>query len=753
MELRKKRVPFRYPMLSPPLRIIGGFFLVELVLLFGPRAAAQSVRPVKEWDRAYGGSRDDALRGLRFTPDGGYIMAGYSVSGPSGDRSQPSRGTPDYWVVKADANGVKQWDRAFGDLTGDDLATVRLTADGGYLLAGDSFAGAAGDKSQPSRGASDYWVVKLDAAGTKQWDRTFGGRDAEFLSDVWPTRDGGYLLAGRSFSAATGDRSQPSRGGNDMWVVKIDATGTKQWDYAYGGTGDEYLAAVQQTTDGGFILGGSSYSGVSGEKSQPARGLVDYWIVKIDAAGTKQWDRTYGGTGEEYLASLQQTTDGGYVLAGTSNSGISGEKSQSSAGRLDFWVIKTDAAGNKQWDQVLASGSSPTGYVHVVRQTSDGGYMAAGEFAVPNLVFPSMGTWDFYVAKLDPTGGKQWDRTVVTPGYEQLLAAEQLADGGYVLAGGSSSTVGGDRSATGQGGADFWVVKLSMPHISGDTRLCAGETVQLSAPTGGRTYAWSTGATTAAITVTQPGVYTVAYTEPDGTVNTLQQTVTAFQPPAPVITGDSLACPGAGVSLGATAPGATGFRWNTGATTPTLLATQPGWYSVVASFGNGCTSSAQWRVRQRPAVAPFGLGADTTVCEGTVLLLRAPAPRAVGETYRWSDGSTDASLKVRTTGLYELQITGCGTQTANRRVRVESCVQIGTVITPNADGRNDRFEARNLPGTDWSLAVYNRWGRQVYNTAAYHNDWGDAASAGVYYYLLRQPTTGTTYKGWVEVVR
>ena len=224
--------------------------------------------------------------------------------------------------------------------------------------------------------------------------------------------------------------------------------------------------------------------------------------------------------------------------------------------------------------------------------------------------------------------------------------------------------------------------------------------------------------------------------------------------PTVAIAGDTLLCPGSSVLLRAVVgPGPAAYRWSTGATTPSLAVTQPGVYAVQAVFGPGCSATAQVRVRTVAGLAPFTLGADTTLCEGDALVLRAPSPRAAGDTYRWSDGSTGPLLQVTAAGTYTLRITGCGTQSASRRVAVDACVRIGNVITPNQDGRNDRLEAQNLPPGAWGLTVFNRWGRRVYHTAAYGNGWGDTAAAGLYYYLLQQPRTGKTYKGWVEVIR
>jgi hypothetical protein len=176
----------------------------------------------------------------------------------------------------------------------------------------------------------------------------FGTEDTEEtvttdLRDAIQTFDGGFMLAGSSTSGISGDKSQPNQGeGNDFWMVKTDANGMLQWDASFGGEDEDQLNSVVQCDDGGYILGGWSRSDISGDVTQPIRGLTDYWIVKTDDHGNKEWDARFGGDKSEYFYSLQQTTDGGFVAAGYSESGISFDKSQECQGGFDYWVVKND---------------------------------------------------------------------------------------------------------------------------------------------------------------------------------------------------------------------------------------------------------------------------------------------------------------------------------------------------------------------------------------------------------------------------
>ena len=299
------------------------------------------------------------------------------------------------------------------------------------------------------------------------------------------------------------------------------------------------------------------------------------------------------------------------------------------------------------------------------------------------------------------------------------------------------------------------VVRALTLLITGVAALCsaAGASTTLTATAPRATsIRWSTGATTATQVVTQPGTYSVVATFAGGCTLTVAQVVVR---PVAVISGDSVACVGRVGQLSAALPGVSGavYNWSTGATTSTIAITQAGTYSVAIGYGTGCVSVAQQRVRAGVAVPTFSLGADTTLCEGEPLVLRAPASR-LGITYRWSDGSVGATLRVAQPGTYTLQLTGeCDTRTISRRIDYRPCLTIPNIITANNDGRNDRFQIQGLPNGSWSLEMYDRWGRKVYETTAYRNDWGETAAPGVYYYLLHRSGVAASYKGWLEVMR
>jgi hypothetical protein len=448
---------------------------ITLALLYLAHLSSVAHGQAKQWDRTFGGGADDHLTSLQQTSDGGYILGGWSSSPISGDKTAGSKGRDDYWVVKLDANGSKEWDRTFGGNRVNRLSSLQQTSDGGYILGGESSSPVSGDKTEASRGGFDYWVVKLNASGEREWDRTFGGGRNDNLTSLQETSDGGYILGGHSTSPISGDKTEATESNDDYWLVKLDAAGTKEWDKAFGGSGFNVLYSLQQTSDGGYILGGTSSSDISGDKTEASRGGADYWVMKLDAVGTKQWDRTFGGSDYDELQSLQQTSDGGYILGGSSGSPASGDKTQALEGEQDYWVVKLSGdvppppSLAKQWDRTY--GGSGYDELRSVQQTSDGGYILGGYSTSPvsgdkteinkGFCVEEECSNDYWVLKLNAAGEKEWDRTFGGNGYDELLSLQQTSDGGYILGGWSDSGISGDKSEANEGGDDYWVVKLN----------------------------------------------------------------------------------------------------------------------------------------------------------------------------------------------------------------------------------------------------------------------------------------------------
>ena len=217
--------------------------------------------------------------------------------------------------MKFDASGNKVWENAFGGSGADTAYAIVRSPDGGFLVGGYATSDPSGNKTSPHYGGEDYWVVKMDANGNKLWDNSYGGALDERITSIALAGDGGYLLGGRSRSPVSGNKTAPVYGLDDYWLVKIDAAGNKLWDISFGGTSEDSLSKIVSRNDGTFLLGGSSTSGIGGTKTVPAYlGDNDYWVLQIDSAGKEVWERTFGGDVSEILYSLAPIADGGAVL-------------------------------------------------------------------------------------------------------------------------------------------------------------------------------------------------------------------------------------------------------------------------------------------------------------------------------------------------------------------------------------------------------------------------------------------------------
>ena len=418
-----------------------------------------------QWQKTIGGSGRDNLSMVQQTSDGGYILGGYSGSGISGDKTEANMSISDYWVVKINSTGTAiEWENTISGSAWDYLYSIQQTSDGGYILGGISYSPISGDKTQGSQGYFDYWIVKLDALGVVSWDKTFGGNSQEVIYSIQQTADGGYILAGGSASNTSGDKTEDNQGNYDCWVLKLDALGVIEWQNTIGGASYDDVNFVQQTADGGYILGGNSDSNISGDKTENSRGGRDYWVVKLDPLGAVTWDKTVGGSGQDILYVCKQTADGGYILGGTSNSNASGDKTENSQGGDDYWVVKLDATGTSiSWQNTL--GGNNIDHLNSILETAGGGYLVGG-YSYSGISGDKTGAnqgSDYWVIKLNTSGGIDWQRTIGGDDDENLKSVFQTTDGDYILGGDSGSGISGDKTEGNKGGVDYWVVKLAPP--------------------------------------------------------------------------------------------------------------------------------------------------------------------------------------------------------------------------------------------------------------------------------------------------
>jgi len=342
-----------------------------------------------QWQKCLGGGGEERAFDIQQTNEGGYIVVGYSVSNDG--NVSGNHGGSDIWVVKLDNAGNVQWQKCLGGTASEEAYSVQQTNDDGYIIAGSANSNN-GDVSG-YRGAQDFWIVKLSNTGTIKWQKCLGGSDTEEARSVRQTNDGGYIVAGSTWSK-DGDVSG-NHGGLDFWVVKLDSVGLIQWQKCLGGSGDDKAYDIQLTDDGGYIVAGNSKSNngdVSGN-----HGGSDFWVAKLDSVGLIQWQKCLGGTGDDAAGSVQQT-DGGYIVTGYSNSN-NGDITDNH-GYYDFWLVKIDEIGQIIWQKCF--GGSDYDQAASIELTRDRGYIVAGySYSNDGDVSGNHGYYDYWLIKLE----------------------------------------------------------------------------------------------------------------------------------------------------------------------------------------------------------------------------------------------------------------------------------------------------------------------------------------------------------------
>ncbi|HVT86965.1 MAG TPA: gliding motility-associated C-terminal domain-containing protein [Chitinophagaceae bacterium] len=300
-----------------------------------------------------------------------------------------------------------------------------------------------------NHGLQDAWIIKIDFNGNIQWQKVFGGSKIDYASSIIQTTDGGYIFLGGSYSN-DGDVSG-NHGGLDLWIVKLDVTGNIQWQNSYGGSSDDKVDNIQQTSDGGYIV--ASYSNSIDGDFVGNHGNDDACLLKLDATGNIQWHRDYGGSKPEQPTIIIQTNDGGYLFA-TNTESYDGDVIVPHQ-MQDLWIVKLDPTGNIQWQKCFGGNAGEE--AQSVAQTNDGGYII-GAISFSTDIAGAHGGEDGWVLKIDGSGNLQWTKCLGGSGWDQITSVKQTPDFGYVVAGATNSSDG--DVCLNNGDYDFWLVKL-----------------------------------------------------------------------------------------------------------------------------------------------------------------------------------------------------------------------------------------------------------------------------------------------------
>ena len=374
----------------------------SLIILF---VSGSIAAPFEQWNKTFGEKGDDSANSVIQTIDGGFLVAG---------RSSSKSFRYDAYLIKTDPDGNLQWSKRFGGNLQNIFKSISKTSDGDYIIAGITNSARYADNT-------DAWLVKIDTNGSMIWNKTFGGEFDDIANSVIQTSDGGYVLAG-----AYGRDVNPFK---YSWLIKTDAKGNLSWDKKFD---NGEFKSIQQTKDGGFI--------VAGFKSKiKAFVETDPLIIKTDANGKLLWSKTFEKEREDSFNFVQQTSDGGYIFSGYTDS--------MEKGKYAAWFYKTDEKGNEQWSKIKSFGESWDDRSFSVEQTFDGGYLFTG------YTESIMKKRDVWLVKTDINGIEQWNKIIGGLSEDQVFSLQQTSDMGFILAGSTYSY--------GNGSSDAWLIKVS----------------------------------------------------------------------------------------------------------------------------------------------------------------------------------------------------------------------------------------------------------------------------------------------------
>ena len=377
------------------MRYVHAVILVLLLVSF--------VHAQQRWKKTFGGTDNDYGRYGLQTADSGYVVTGYAMS--------YGAGYTDFYLIKTNGSGDLVWFNTFGDTGYQSAYSVRQTADRGYVMTGVTMP--------PSGYAFNVRIVKTDASGDQEWEKTYGGDADDQGFDIQQTSDGGYIITGvtRSFGAGT----------NDVLLLRTTEAGDSLWFRNCGGNGSDMGYSILENSDHSYTIAGFT-SGIGGFNE-------DVYLVKISYTGDTIWSRTFGGDGDDEGLCVSPTADGGYIITGLfHSSGGTGN---------DVYLIKTDASGDSLWSRTYGGQYYDVG--KSVQQTSDGGYIVAG------VKYVAAGDADVYLIKTNASGDTLWTRTFGGTGTDGANSVHQTLDGGYIVAGYTSSF--------GAGSYDVWLIK------------------------------------------------------------------------------------------------------------------------------------------------------------------------------------------------------------------------------------------------------------------------------------------------------
>ena len=414
--------------------------------------------PAIQWQKCLGGTGTDVPWQVQPTADGGFIVCG--SSGSNDGQVTGHHGVtamPDCWIVKLDAAGLIEWQKSYGGSSYETANSVLQTPDGGYIFAGGTYS-SDGDVTS-NHGGYDFWVVKLNDTGAILWQKTYGGSGSDEAYSIVRSADNSYVVAGYNESTdgqVTGHHGIVTN--PNYWIIRINDTGALIWQRSLGGSQMCAAFGVDNTHDGGIIAVGYGYSNdgdITGHHGDSSQG--DIWVVKLDGYGSLVWEKSLGGTWDDEAYSIQATYDGGYIIGGISGSSDGDITDHiGPAYDMNVWMVKINDTGAIEWSRT--HGGSVGDMSWSVQQTSDSCYVVAGYTQSNDIdVSGNHGISDYWVLKMDDTGAILWQKCLGGTSADMAQCVRQTYDG-FIVAG---RTISNDSQVSGNhGNMDYWVVKL-----------------------------------------------------------------------------------------------------------------------------------------------------------------------------------------------------------------------------------------------------------------------------------------------------
>lgn len=675
------------------------------LFLAGLSAQPPAGNPLR-WQKSYGGTSVDIAYSIDQTSDGGYIVAG---STSSNDMDVTTNyGAEDFWVLKLDASGMKQWEYSYGGPGTDVANCVIQTTDLGYIVAG--YTNSVTGQITQSYGNFDYWVVKLSASGSMLWQHSYGGADIDQANDIIQTSDGGFMIAGKSYSP-DGLITNP-KGMSDAWLVKINSSGTLEWARNYGGSLLDEAKSVIQTPDMGYLVACSSNSADSNVTVN--HGAEDYWIIKLNSLGVIQWQKSFGGSSGDIPSKIIKTNDNNFFVAGTSSSN-DGDVTGNHLSQ-DYWGVKFNLAGNIIWQKSL--GGSNTDVCNSVIQAPDSSFILSGYTqSFDGDVLLNHGMIDVWTVKLDKNGNAIiWSKTFGGSNYDFSYSITSGAYASTVFAGSSNSTDGNLTSNYGLD--DYWIAdvkNLTAAFTATSDTICAKQTVGFTNYTVNATsFQWKinnipfTNTYNSSFTFNTPGLFNVTLIASNA-ISVDSMSIQILVQPLPDISlgNDTSICPGNSITLD---PGFSidyNYYWSTGMTTPTITVISAGIYAVtVTDIITGCITVDSITVYTGAPVVAY-LGSDRTDCIGNTVTLTPGS--STGVSYLWNTGATTQSINVTTTGDYSITVTNISTGCWDRdTVHVTFNPKPNVNLGPDQNvcaGTNVTLDAGFFPGGSYNWST------------------------------------------------